>query len=271
MRDHERHWKPGTRVVNGSHLKNQILPTFGSRDIAQISHQDVTHWFAELREKPAAANRSLSILSLIMRQAEFFGYRNSDSNPCIGVRRYRCPGRERFLTADEFGRLGAALRRFQGSAPTQSNLIRLLVLTGCRQSELRTLAWTAYRARNLYLHDSKTGPRTIWLSSAARAILDALPRTSKWVFPAACGTAFLSNGALYRSWKSICAEAALPALRLHDLRHSYASFALRDGESLLTTGRLLGHRDPSTTLKYAHFADDMARAAVERIGDILGE
>ena len=242
---------------------------FQGRPIADITRREVQRWFAALHATPAAANRSLPILSVIMRQAEIYGHRSENSNPCAGLRRYRLRGRERFLTFDELRRLGAALVVREDAAPLQVAVVRVLLLTGCRQSEVRTLHWQDYREGHLFLRDSKTGPRTVWLSSAARLVLDRLPRTGRWVFPASTGAGPMSTETLYGCWRALRSAAGLPDVRLHDLRHSYASFALRQGETVLTIGRLLGHRDPATTLKYTHFADTMAREAVEAVGAIL--
>lgn len=269
FRHHQRIWKPSTLKVNRSHLRNQILPSFRTKSVTEITRQDVQQWFTHLRAKPAAANRSLSILSLIMRQAETHGYRALNSNPCSRLRRYPCPGRERFLTFNEIYRLGSVLKTHESCFHLPITIIRLLLLTGCRQSEVRTLHWSEYREGHLYLRDSKIGPRTVWLSSTARSILDKLPRDSGWVFPANGKAAPMSVETLYRCWRIVRKEAKIPDVRLHDLRHSYASFALRKGETLLTIGRLLGHRDPSTTLKYTHFSDSMERNAVETIGKVL--
>ena len=144
----------------------------------------------------------------------------------------------------------------------------LLLLTGCRRNEIMTLQWADYRDGHLFLRDSKTGPRTVWLSSAARAVLDGLPRTSIWVFPGKSGN-YPEPGLDY-FWRKLRDEAGLTDVRLHDLRHSYASFALQAGETVLTIGRLLGHSKPDTTLKYIHLADDSVRAAVEAVAPVLG-
>ena len=268
FRRYGRNWKPRTISVNQSYLRNQILPWFGKCSIAEISCTDVQRWFAALHVTPAAADRSLPILSVIMRQAEIYGYRMDNSNPCTGVRRYRPRARERFLTTDETRGLGAALAAREVDSPVPAAVVRLLSLTGCRQSEIRGLHWQDYRLGHLYLRDSKSGPRTVWLSSPARAVLDRLPRTERWVFPAANGVGPLSTGMLDRFWR-VLREAGLSDVRLHDLRHSYASFALRNGETVPTIGRLLGHRDPTTTLRYTHFADALTREAVEAVGTAL--
>ena len=145
----------------------------------------------------------------------------------------------------------------------------LLLLTGCRKGEIVTLKWRDYRENKLFLRDSKTGPRTVWLSSPARAILDGLPREAPWIFPSPRTDSFLSAQALGTVWHRVRAEAGLSNVRLHDCRHTYASMALAQGETVLTIGRLLGHRDPATTLKYTHFADATAREAVDMVGAVL--
>ena len=154
-------------------------------------------------------------------------------------------------------------------APLPAAVVRLLLLTGCRHSEIRMLYWQDYREGHLFLRDSKIGPRTVWLSSAARLVINRLPRTSLFIFPASTGDRYMSAQTVYDFWWSLRALASLPDVRLHDLRHTYASFALGRGETVLTIGRLLGHSDPSTTLKYTHFADRMAREAVEQVGTAL--
>ncbi len=265
-----RRWKPQTLNVNRIYLRNQIMPWFRDRPIGDITRSEVRAWFAGLNETPAAADRSLPVLSVVLRQAETYGYREKNSNPCTGLRRYRRRGRERFLSQNELGRLGEALVAKEAVGQLAAAVVRLLLLTGCRQSEIRTLLWQDYREGNLFLRDSKTGPRTVWLSSSARLVLEKLPRSERWIFPAAKGGRPMSTESLYGFWRKVREAAAMPDLRLHDLRHSYATFALRQGETVLTIGRLLGHRDPATTLKYIHTADRMARDAVEVVGAALG-
>ena len=269
FRRYGRRWKPRTLAVNRSYLRNQILPWFRDRPVAEITRGEVERWFASLRATPAAANRSLPILSVVLAEAEIHGHRPDDSNPCRGLRRYPERPRERFLTAPETRRLGAALTARETTEPMLAAAVRLLLLTGCRQGEIRTLQWRDYREGNLFLHDSKTGPRTVWLSSPARAVLGRLPRASRWMLPARRGDGPLRAAVLDRFWRRLRSAAGLPGVRLHDLRHSYASFALRQGETLPTIARLLGHGGPGTTLRYAHAADGMLRDAVEAVGAAL--
>ena len=199
------------------------------------------------------------------------GLRPEDSSPCRGIRRYRRKGRERFLSDDEIRRLSERLSAHATRFPQQVAAIRLLLLTGCRKGEILTLLWSDYREGHLFLRDSKTGPRTVWLSTTARNVLGTLDRTGRWVFPASSGNAPKCDSWLHSFWWKVRAEADLCDVRLHDLRHTHASLALREGESVLAIGRLLGHADPETTLKYTHPADAMVMDAAEMVGAILGQ
>ena len=266
---YQRVWKAGTLNVNRGYLRQQILPHFAGRPVADIDRRKVRNWFASLRATPAAADRSMPVLSVIMREAEAMGLRPEGSNPCRGIRRYRRKGRERFLSDDEIRRLSSALSAHAERKPLQVAAIRLLLLTGCRKSEILTLRWSDYREGRLFLPDSKTGPRTVWLSSPARKVLDGIERTGRWVFPAPRTGGPAGRSWLDPFWFAIRAEADLNDVRLHDLRHTHASIALRQGETVLAIGRLLGHRNAETTLKYTHAADAMVLDAAETVGAIL--
>ena len=268
---YSRHWKPGTIKVNRNYLGNTILPRFRGRNIADIGKQDVQRWFASLRATPVAADRSMPILSVIMRQAEIYGYRPEGSNPCVGIRRYRRKGRERFLSWPELRRLGTLLHSHDARHPLPAAFIRLLLLTGCRKDEIRTLQWLDYREGRLFLRDSKTGPRTVWLSSPARAVLNDLPRRGKWLFPSPRSPRPVSSAVFETFWSRVREEAGIADVRLHDLRHTYASIAIMQGETVTTVARLLGHNDAQTTLKYAHLSDTSVREAADALADILGE
>jgi len=212
------------------------------------------------------ADRAAPVLSVIMREAETLGHRPEGSNPCVNIRRYRRRGRERFLSREETRRLGEALTRHDGHVLAAA--VKLLLLTGCRKSEIMTLQWRDFRDGHLFLRDGKTGPRTVWLSTAARSILEGLPRTGAWVFPGRDGKGSVQG--LKYFWVKLRNEAGLQDVRLHDLRHSYASLALQAGETVLVIGRLLGHSDPDTTLKYIHLADRTVRDAVDAVAPVLG-
>jgi len=202
-----RHWKPGTLEVNRRYPKNQILPLFGGQPTGAVTSADVQKWFASLRAAP--------VLSVIMREAETPGFRPEDTNPCGNIRRYRRRGRERFLSLGETRRLGRTPGMHEGEAMAAA--VGLLVLTGCRRSGIMTLQWQDCRDGHPFLRDGKTGPRTVWLSSAARKVLDGLPRSGAWVFPRRSRTG-LARG-LDRHWRNPRDEAGPRDIRLHDLRH----------------------------------------------------
>ncbi len=262
-----RRWKPRTLQVNRIYLRRQILPFFKGRPIGAITARDVQDWFRSLHATQAAANRSAPILSVIMQQAEAWGYRPENSNPCKGIRRYRQARSERFLSPEEYRRLARVLNRHEADRPLYAAAVRLLLLTGCRKSEILTLEWRFYREGRIYLRDSKTGPRTVWLCAAARDVLDRLPRSSRWVFPV--GDLRTPWNWLDPFWQHVRKEAGLEDLRLHDTRHSYASMALLSGETIRAVGRLLGHEKASTTLKYAHLSDTSLREAIDALAPVL--
>jgi len=185
FRRHGRQWKPSTLAMNLHYLNKHILPRFAGQRIADIAAQDVRDRFAAIHATPVSADRSMPVLSVIVTVAEMDGLRPEGSNPCKGIERYRRKNRDRFLSDAEFGRLGRTLHE---AAPSPAvPLIRLLALTGCRSSEIRTLRWADYRDGHIFLRDSKTGPRTVWMSDAARMTLNALPRNPPWVFPSVRG------------------------------------------------------------------------------------
>ena len=155
------------------------------------------------------------------------------------------------------------------TTPQKVAVIRLLLLTGCRKSEILTLRWSDYREGHLFLRDSKTGPRTVWMSQPARSVLDGLDRIGQWVFPAARGKGPRNKGWLEGFWDTVRAEAGLRGVRLHDLRHTHASHAVMNGVPVPLVARLLGHSDVRTTLRYAHLGDREIEQAAERVGQAI--
>ena len=223
FRRYARVWKPQTLHVNRSYYRCTLLPWFSGRPIADIDRQEVERWFASLRATPVSADCSMPVLSVILTEAERMGHRPEGSNPCRGIRRYRRKGRERSLSDAEMHHLAQTLSAHEGERPLQVAAVRLLLLTGCRRSEVLTLRWSDYREGRLFLPDSKPGPRTVWLSGATRNVLDAVGRKGAWVFPAPRGSGPASPMWLRYFWHRVRVEAALPDVRLHDLRHTCVS------------------------------------------------
>ena len=259
--------KPSTRQRMDSALRTQLVPTFGPQRLSEIDRSAVHEWFDRYSETaPAGANRTLDILRQIFSYAIECGH--IDTNPTRSVRHNPRPRRTRFLSQDEIARVHAALdaHRGRGSGRQQAAIIRLLLLTGCRKGELVGLRWKEVDGDRLCLVDSKTGPRTVYLSKTAQAVIAGQPRTgSPYVFPS------LTDGSRPRSseislWRKVRREARVEDVRLHDLRHTFASHAVMRRVPLPVLSQLLGHRRDRMALRYAHVGDREAEEAAERIG-----
>ena len=271
LRRCEPHLKPSGRRTVRIYLKARILPAFGRMRVESVGPEDVAAWFdAASRDKPGAANRALEILRAMMFRAEEWGMRERDTNPCLGIAKNPRKKVARFLDTDELARLGRALDAHEARWPEAVAAIRLLALTGCRRSEVLDLRWRNIGAKALHLADSKTGGRVVPLGPEARAVLAALPRTgdNPWVIAGKLPGSHLTD--LQRPWRRIRARAGLDDVRIHDLRHSFASRALALGESLTMIGKLLGHTQVQTTARYAHLARDSIQTAAARITESIG-
>ena len=263
--------KPRTQTSVRGVLRRHILPALGKLPLEAVERSHVVELHRELSDRPVTANRAVKVLSHMYRLAEGWGLAPEGFNPCRSVEKYPERSRERFLTDAEFDRLGQALDEALDSgvvSPLAVTAIHLLMLTGCRKSEILTLHWTDVdpEAGELRLADAKSGPRTVQLPPAAVGLLGTLPRRndSLWVFPGGDRDGRLSGG-LDRAWRIVRASADLEDVRLHDLRHSFASRALALGETLPVIGKLLGHHDIETTARYAHLAQNSVHEAAERI------
>ena len=262
-------------------IRWHILPAFGNRPMAGIERKDVLALHQRMSGTPNQANRMLSTLSLMYTLARDWGLLPAElpsvgHNPCSGVIKYPEKKRERFLTDAEFERLGGVLREAEargGASAPSIAAIRLLLLTGCRKSEILTLRWehVDLNAGQLHLPNAKTGARTVSLSEDAVKVLEEVPRVpdNPWVITGRKPNKHLKS--LDVGWRTLRARAELKDVRIHDLRHSYASRALALGESLPMIGKLLGHKQIETTARYAHLADDSVQASAERIAESLAE
>ena len=273
LRRSDPHWKPSGRETVRIYLKARILPAFGKMPLNRISPEDVAAWFdAASKDKPGAANRALEILRAMMFRAEEWGSRERDTNPCLGIQMNPRKRVARFLDTDELARLGRALEAQEARWPEAVAAIRLLALTGCRRSEVLDLRWRDIGEDALNLRDSKTGPRAVPLGEAARAIIGVLPgprHRAAYLFPKNAGRRSPCN--IVACWRTVCADAKLGRLRLHDLRHTAASHAVMSGENLPLVGKLLGHRRHRATAGYAHLADAHLVEAAEKIGGLISD
>ena len=224
-----------------------------------------------LRETPRAANRALMVLSKMFSLAEAWGLASTGGNPCRFVLRYKEGRRERFLTEDEYRRVGRALCELEAEGPVSARAaaaLRLLMLTGCRLGEIQTLKWSDIdrKSGEIRLRDAKTGARMVPLTPEVLEVLAGIKRVrrSPWVITGGKPNRHLAELTSY--WHRVRESAEVEDVRIHDLRHSFASRALALGLQLPMIGRLLGHTDVSSTARYAHLSQEAEKVAVARVG-----
>lgn len=261
--------KPSTKRRVDSLLRTQLLPEFGTMDLTRIGREDISQWFDHYSmAAPAGANRGLDVLSQILSFAVECG--DLASNPARTIRRNPQPRKTRFLTRAEIRRLHRALDAHRGreSGVQQAEIIRLLLLTGCRKGELTALRWSEVHGDRLVLSDSKTGPRAVFLSAEAQVVLARQPCVSPYVFPSSTDPS-TSRPSELSLWRKVRQTAGIADARLHDLRHTFASHAVMAGVPLPVVSRLLGHAQMRMTLRYAHVSDRETEAAAERIGSAI--
>ena len=263
--------KPST-VAEYRRLVTLMLPALGKQKVKSVTRADVAKLHHGLRSTPYQANRLLAVLSKMFALAEVWGWRPDSTNPCRGIERYKEAKRERMLSAEELSRLGVALAAWRGS-PYVPAAVRLLMLTGARLNEVLTMRWdwVDFERAEVRLPDSKSGAKTLHLPVAAITVLSEIPRIegNPFVIVGERTGCHLVN--LQKAWRSIRAQADLPDLRLHDLRHAFASVAASSGLGLPIIGKMLGHTQPATTHRYAHLASDPVKAAAELVGKSIAD
>ncbi len=265
------HKRPRSVEEDKRLVERFIDPQLGARKVPTIARTDIVKLHQSLRATPYQANHVLALLSKMMNLAELWGLRPDGSNPCRHVEKFPEQHRERFLSEAELARLADVLtdaERAQTEGAATIAAIRLLLYTGARLSEILTLKWEHidFERQCLCLPDSKTGAKTIYLAPPALNVLSHLTRVdgNPYVIVGAKAGSHLVN--LEKAWLRIRARAGLSDVRLHDLRHSFASVAAAGGLSLPMIGALLGHTQPQTTARYAHLMGDPMRQAAALVG-----
>jgi integrase len=265
--------KPRTATSYESLLEQRLRLAFGHLPVSHVTKADVLKFHAGLQETPGRANRAVSAFRALMTFAEDVGLRPIHSNPARKIKLYRERSRERFLSEAEISKAAeaiAAVERDGKIGPHAAAGLRLALFTGARSGEITAARWEHVdRARRIIrLPDSKTNkPRTIHLSDAAMEVLATVPRVGPYIVAGAKPNEPLKN--LSRCWIVARKRAGLTDVRLHDLRHSYASLAAARGVSLQMIGKLLGHKVPATTQRYAHLARDAVAAINDELGDAM--
>jgi integrase len=293
--------KPRTMAEYGRMFVKHVAPAVGSKLVPEVQALDIRRLHRSMHETPFVANRVIAMLGAFFTFAWKEGVLATKDNPAHSIEFYPESARERFLNKEEFARLGQALVRAESAGlppapehkrkgamqkhrPKSANTpipanpfavaaIRLLALTGCREHEILSLRWDAvdFERGHLRLADSKTGKSVRPLGQSAADILSRLPRIkgSAYVLPGLKPNQHLKE--IKRVWHAVRHAAKLEDLRLHDLRHSFASVPAASGESLLVVRSLLGHKNVATTERYAHLGDDPVKRAADRASsDIAG-
>jgi integrase len=293
MSEHvEQKRKPGTAVFYRHLLDKVIKPELGATKADKVTRTQVARLHGKLKATPFQANRVLAVIGSMYAFAGRSGAVVEGINPARRIEQFKEHRRERFLTGGELERLGSAIReaetkgipwdvdegkpkakhlpkakhRFTKIGPFAAAAIRLLLFTGCRLREILHLKWEQVDLERglLFLADSKTGRKTVILNAPALAVLTGLDRLGSYVVPG--DDPEKPRADLKRPWEAVAKRARLEAVRLHDLRHTYASFGAGGGLGLPIIGKLLGHTQASTTQRYAHLDADPLRRASEAIG-----
>ena len=281
------------RIIN-----QHILSSLGSMRMVDIKRVDIARMHASVSQSaPVTANRALAIFSAIWSWASRRDIVSDTNNPAKGLERNREQAKERFLTSEELGRLGDTLRLAETEGlpwevdethPKAKHLakpvnrrtridpyalaaIRLLLLTGARLREILNAEWSQidFERGILFLPDSKTGRKPIYLSAAAQTVLGQIPKIENNPFLIAGTKRGQPRTDLKKPWAAIKGSAGLEGVRIHDLRHTFASFGAGAAIGLPIIGKLLGHTQPATTARYAHLDTDPLRRAVDHIGDTV--
>jgi integrase len=277
--------KASTLATDRGRIERHIKPLLGKKRIGEISRPDIEKFMRDVANGRTAADektkkrgraiveggkgtatRTVGLLGGIMSFAVARQLRAD--NPARGVKRYADKKGETFLSSGELAKVGAALATTEatGVNPAAVAIIRLLAFTGARKSEIAGLKWSEVDVERGYLRlgDSKTGAKVIPIGAPACEVLTGYPATgSAYVFPAARGDSHFQG--VEKVWRTVRAAAGFPNLRLHDLRHSFASVGLARGDALAVIGAILGHADVKTTSRYAHLADDPVKVAADAI------
>ena len=266
------HCKPTTLYDYRNLLRNVVNPVLGGIKVSEITFADIQAFHLKRRDTPYQANRGVMVLSKMLNLAEDWGLRPMNSNPARRIKRYPEEEKKRYLDEAEQEQLGTVLANMLQSSEISRYVFAafyLLLLTGCRLGEIQKLKWEYVTQTHLELPDSKTGRRRIPLPRDARILLDSLERRegNPYVILGSHGTGYYND--LQKPWRKIRSRAGLDDVRVHDLRHTYASVAVMNGIDPFMLKEILGHKNLSTTLRYAHLSDDAVQKAAGQIANRL--
>jgi integrase len=295
------HWNVRNRVASAheveSLLDQWILPALGRKLVQEVTEADILQLRHAMRKVPTRANRAMAALSKLFNLAERWGHRPKNTNPVQGLERNPEKKRKRYLSPQEMALFARALVAQEETYPLPVEILRLLLFTGARKSEILGLRWEWVDLENgivklppdAHKTGVKSGEKVLLLNAPALEIIKTLAgvRLGPFVFPGLkTGTHLVS---LTGCWNAVLDSARaferedakkagrkpdlrlMADLRIHDLRHAFASYAIGTGSNLPVVGALLGHTQPSTTSRYAHLMDDPMRKATEAAGAAISK
>ncbi len=299
--DHvERKNRPNTAAAFKGIVERDLRPALGLLKVAAVTRQDMDRFHRARSTTPRQANLILAVCSKAFSLAELWEMRADGSNPCAKIERYPENHRERFLSADELGRLGATLRQAESvGLPWKADArrlalkddlakpesrctvykrittaaIELLLYTGCRLSEVLSLRWDQvnFVAGTIALPETKSGrPQVVVMNAPARQVLKELElgKASEWVLPSPSNSKRpLSKAGIEAPWQKIRTAAQLEDVRLHDLRHTVGTYAGQSGANAFLVRDLLRHKNLSMTGRYVNRADDPVRTLSDQVGE----
>lgn len=266
--------KASTAKEYRRNLELFILPAIGHLRVIDVTRADVAKYHHDWRHRPYQANRNIEIISKMFNLAELWGLRPDGTNPRKHIKKYPEKKRERYFSAAELQSIGRVLREMEEERielPSAIAAVRLLLFTGCRLGEILKLKWehVDLAGHALRLPDSKTGAKVVHLGSAATSVLQSIDKMAgnPFVIVGRNPGAHLTD--LQPFWQRLRARAGLKNARIHDLRHTFASVAVSNGQSLPMIGKLLGHTQVQTTARYAHLANQPIIQAANDVSALI--
>ncbi|MEQ8509271.1 MAG: site-specific integrase [Rhodospirillaceae bacterium] len=262
--------KPSTRRNYYTVVNDIVKPVLGAYKVVDVKRSDMAALHHSYRDRPYQANRILSVMSKMFNLCELWGFRPDGSNPCRLIQKYPEQKRERFLSKEEIRDLWQYLDAQVASGhetPYVAGAFKLLLLTGCRLMEIQSLRWDQIGGTRIMLEDSKTGRRKVQLNEAAQDVLKTIPKKEGNPYVIAGEGDGEHFNDLQKPWRRIRNDLGLEDVRIHDLRHTVASHMVMDGVPLVVVGKLLGHTQMQTTLRYAHLSDEAEREAASAFGN----
>ena len=240
-------------------IDTYLRPKFGRRHVESLRYKDIHDLHAGMHATPYQANRVLSVVSRLWGIAEILEVEDLRPCPCRHVKRYTEKKRRRYLSDTEARAVIHAIDARFEKYPLECALLLLELYTGARPSEMKRATWSMLQGDRLEHDNSKTDQRTIYLPPQALSVLARLPRSRQWIIGPDVSARYV--------WASVLDETGITNLRMYDLRHAFASFALDEDLPFPKLQELLGHASPATTMRYAHLSKSGGRAAARLLGE----